>query len=674
MTRRLLINSVILAALSATPLFAQERDTTGTQEPDTSSAELVTLAPLVVTVSRVPLRADRIGFAFSLVRSEQLSLEKPLYAADPLRNLPGTYIDEAAGPGGPTIVRVRGGEEVFTQILMDGVKVNQNGGFFDFQGLTLANVERIEVARGPQSALYGSSAVSGVVHFITRRGELGPPRLEFTAEGGGATENGGSFSAKASAAGGAGWLGYSAGVGATYSRGIYDIAHDTRTGDISFRLDATPSDRWDFAGTFRAISVDSDLPIRDPGATRVPLDPNARNERDRIVSSLRARFAPSRHWTHALAASLYREDFLFMDLRDDVAAAQMFDFFIFDADFTLDSELWRPTVEYAGSYEFKPEQTDGSLTISFGGQWEREELTDRTAGEFGEGDLELNRNSVAGFLEAQTDLIPSISLLVGTRLEKFEDLSAESTPRASALVSVIPGVVSVRAAAGRAYKAPNLQEQFLDNPFIASNPDLEPETSTSWEFGVDAILASGDLTGGATYFRQDFDNLIRSVEQENSTQQINKNLGEARAQGIEWTIRFRPSRRWLVGSEGAWVSTEILDNTGLSDEEFPVGESLPFRPKVVGSAFVEVLPVGGLTAIARGNFVGTQTVLSERFGGQRVDLDPYFLLGLNANYAVSSRFELYTRIDNLLDTDYETAFDRKGIPLTVAAGVRLSTR
>ena len=674
MIRRPLINSVILAALLAAPGFAQEQDTTTAQEADTTAAGIVTLAPLVVTVSRIPLRADRIGFAVSLVGSQQLALEKPLYAADPLRNLPGAYIDEAAGPGGPTIVRLRGGEEVFTQILMDGVQVNQNGGFFDFQGLTLGNVERIEVARGPQSALYGSSAVSGVVHFITRRGELGPPRLELMAEGGGASVNGGSFSATGSAAGGAGWLGYSVGLGATYSRGIYDIAHDIRTGDVSVRLDATPSDRWDLRGIFRAISVEADLPIRDPGATRVPLDPNARNERDRIISSLSARYSPSRHWTHALTTSLYRERFVFEDFRDDVAADEMFDFFIFDADFTLDSELLRPMVEYVGSYEFRPDQADGSLTLSFGGEWQREELMDRTAGEFGEGSLELDRNSVAGFLEAQTDLIPRVSLLVGSRIEKFEDLSAESTPRASALVNILPGALSVRAAAGRAYIAPNLQQQFLDNPFIASNPDLEAETSTSWEFGVDATLAGGDFAAGVTYFHQDFDNLIRSVSQENSSQQINKNLGEARAEGIEWAAKYRASRWWLVGTDGAWVETKILDNTGLSEDEFPVGESLPFRPTVVGSVFVEILPIGGLTGIARGSFVGTQTVLTERFGGQRTDLDSYFLVGLKANYAVSPQFELYTRIDNLFDTDYETAFDRHGIPFTAAAGVRLSTR
>ncbi|UCF18820.1 MAG: TonB-dependent receptor [Gemmatimonadota bacterium] len=663
--------SLLLALLFAGPAYAQERDTTATppQQADTTAKPVATLEPLVVTVSRVPLPIDRVGFALSLVTAEELALERPLYSADALRTLPGAYIDEAAGPGGPTIVRLRGGEEVFTQILMDGVKVNQNGGFFDFQGLTLSNLERVEVARGPQSALFGSSAVSGVVHFISRRGELGPPRFGLLAEGGNGTENGGSFRAAADVSGGADWLRYSGGLGTAYYRGIYDIPNDTWTREGTIRLDALPSSRWNVTGVVRHIGVEGDLPVRDPGATRVPLDPNARNERDRTLTSVRATFAPS-NWSHTLTGSLYLENFIFEDQRDDVAEQGDFDFFIFDADFKLDSDLMRSTVEYTGSYSFAPAAGDGLLTLSYGAGWEREELEDRTSGEFGDGVQQLDRNSIAGFAEVETDLIPRTDFLIGVRAEKYEDLSTELTPRASARVGIIPSVLFARAAAGRAYKAPNLQQQYLDNPFIASNPDLEAETSTSWEIGLDAQVSDARVGGGLTYFRQDFDNLIRTVAQENSTQQINRNLGSARAQGVEWMLWYRPTNRWLVGTEGAWIDTEVLDNTGLSESQYPEGEALPFRPDLVGSAFVELSPIDRLTAIVRGSYVGEQTVLSERFSGERIDLDPYLLVGLRLNYDLSRRLQLYARFDNLFDTAYETAYDRTGIPLTAAMGVQ----
>ncbi len=672
---RSLTTTLFLMLLLAGKGLAQERDTTAarTQEPDTTAVPVATLRPLIVTVSRVALPANEVGFAYSLVTSEDLMIDRPLYSVDAVRKLQGTYIYESNGPGGPTILSLRGGEEVFTQILMDGVKVNQNGGFFDFQGLTLSNLDRIEVLRGPQSALYGSSAVSGVVQFITAPGTPGPARLGLVAEGGGATDNGGSFRAAAEVSGGTDWLLYSGSLGTAYSRGIYDVPNDAWTLEGSLRLDALLSEKWSLLGTFRQINVESNLPVRDPGATRVPLDPNARSERDRSVASLSAAFAATPKWLNTLRGSFYAENFVYEDQRDDVAETGDYPFSIFDADFTFDSDLRRYAVDYTGTYELLPAGADGNLTLSAGALWEHEELTDRTSGEFGEGEQELNRNSIAGFAEITTGVIPRSDLLIGARVEKYEGLSAEVTPRASLRVNAVRDLLDLRGAAARAYKAPNLQQQYLDNPFIASNPDLEAETSTSWEVGADLQLAGRSVTLGLTYFQQDFDNLIRTVAEEGTTRQINRNLGVSRARGLEWILQLRPAVAWLLGTEGAWVSSEVLDNTGLPEDEFPEGEALPFRPDVVANVFVEWAPNARLTTLARGGYVGAQTVLSERFSGERVELDPHFVILLRANYALSYRVQLYARVDNLFDTEYETAFDRAGIPFTIAAGAQVGT-
>jgi outer membrane cobalamin receptor len=662
----------VLALGAAAGVGAQQRDTTAAEtRQDSTAPPPVRLPAFVVTGTKLAVARDRLGYAVTVVTAADLEAERPFSAADALRDLPGAYIDEAAGPGGPTIVRLRGGEEVFTQILMDGVQINQNGGFFDFQGFPLTNVERIEVARGPQSAVYGSSAVSGVVQFVTRRGAIGPARLEITAEGGGAAEQGGTFHSSATAGGGTQLLQYSAGAGLTYSRGIYQLPHDTWTRDGSVRLDLTPSGPWSVTGLLRYVAVESMLPVRDPGARRVPLDPNARNERDRLISSVIGTFSPSRDWTHEVRASVYREDFLFEDQRDNVPA-DTFDFFIFDADFALDSDLWRPTLEYVGSYRTRLGDAVSDLAFTFGGQWQREKLTDRTSGEFGDNTLSLERNSGAAFAEIRGEIARRVDVLVGARTEKFKGFAAEVTPRASAVFHVVPEALAFRGAVARAYKAPNLQEQFLDNPFIASNPDLVPETSTSWEVGVDYQSAIADLAIEVTYFRQHFQDLIRTVAQESSSQQINRNLGSSRAQGVEWNVRYRPLSWLMAGIEGAWVTTDILDNTGLNPAEFPEGESLPFRPQHMTSALVVLAPVPRLQVSLRGTWVGTQTVLTERFSGDRVDLKPYLLPGFRMNLAVSPRFTVYTRVENLFDAYYKTAFDRPGIPLTAAAGVRIS--
>jgi outer membrane receptor protein involved in Fe transport len=417
------------------------------------------------------------------------------------------------------------------------------------------------------------------------------------------------------------------------------------------------------------------LPVRDPGATRVPLDPNARSERDRLISSLAARMQHGRT-AHTLRATAYREKFVYDDSFDDVAEGQNYPFFIFDANFRLDSRLLRTGLEYSGS--FRTGNVGGrDIALTWGALVEREDLEDRTSGDFGPGEQQLDRSSVAGFGEVLVTPTPWLDLIAGARAERFEGLSAVVTPRASAVVDVLPlfgharseRLLSLRFAAGRAYKAPNLQDQFLENPFILSNPDLEPETSTSVEAGIESHSRSGIVSAGVTVFRQQFEDLIRSVLIPEDGRAQNRNLGASRATGIEWHVSVRPTTGLTLGTDGTWVRTRIIDNSGLSEEAFPEGEALPFRPTVIAAAFFEAAVAPNLRVNLRSRYVGQQTVLAERFSGPRMDLDPYVLTGLTMNWDVTREWTLWTRFDNLLGTDYETAFDRHGVPASATIGL-----
>jgi len=656
----------ILVLAAASPVAAQQRDTTRAAA-DSARARAFLLPPLVASVARTPVQPERVGFALSVVTAHDLAARTPVYAADALRDVTGAFIEEAAGPGGPTIVRLRGGEEVFTQILMDGVQVNENGGFFDFQGLALSNLERVEVARGPQSALFGSSAVSGVVQFLTARGEVGPARVTVTGEGSAASADGHGWRASAKASGGGERVQWSAGAGSAFARGIYALPHDTRTIDGSLRMDAALSSRIELTGTARIIAVESKLPVRDPGTTRVPLDPNARTERDRLVSALTARMvSPGGTWSHHLRVSLYGEDFVYDDLQDPLPVMEEPEFFVFNANFRQDTRRSRTTLDYGGSVQLAA----GTATVSFGAQAEREAVHTETDFEGTPGEQRLDRTSRAAFAEVLFTPVRGVDVLAGARIESFEGLDPAFTPRASVVVDLITGRLSARAAAGRAFKAPNLQEQYLDNPFIASNPDLAPETSVSWEVGLDAKDAAGRIAAEVTVFRQTFDDLIRTV-QFDETRQINRNLGRSRAQGIEWTARFVAHERATIGTHGALVSTDVLDNTGLDAVTFPLNETLPGRPSVVASAWIEGDAGHGITGVIRTTTVGSQTVLSERFSGRRIEIDAYTVLGATLHFSVTDALGIYTRIENLLGTDYQTAFDRAGIPRTAALGFRL---
>ncbi len=643
-----------LAAI-ASGAGAQVRDTA---RSDTTN-RLIRLDPIVVTAARVPVRQTRTGFSLSMLGSAALRLQHAPNAVEMLRNLDGTFIDEANGPGGPTIVRLRGGEEVFTQIVMDGVELNENGGFFDFQGFAPVNLDRVEVARGPQSALFGSSAMSGVVQFITRSGEVGRPRISVAGEGTGATRDGGGYRGEADISGGSQALRYAGGFGWTFNRGIYQLPNDTKTRDASLRLNASPSDRLWLSGTLRFLGMDSNLPVRDPGATRVPLDPNARDERDRLISSVSARLVTSPHIDQQLRGTLYRQDFTYDDKGDNLSASASYPFFIFNATFHQDSRVVRKGLEY--DFEYRSRGARDAVVLSWGVRGERESLDNSTLFEGSPDSQQLARNSTSVFGEALLTPSSRLDLLAGARVEKFDGLDAAVTPRGSAVLHLVPGQLSLRLAAGRAYKAPNIQDQYANNPFIVSNPDLKPETSTSIEGGVDWQSRDGRVSSGVTVFRQNFRDLIRAV-QFDSTRQQNRNLGESRATGVEARFELRPAARWSAGMSGGWLRTRVLNATGLPAESFPEGEELPFRPRAIGAAFLAVTPAPGLDLRLRAQYVGAQTVLTERFSGSRVRLNAYVLPGLTANYSVRGGWSLWARLDNVADTRYQTGFDRHGIP------------
>ncbi len=663
---------IVLLLISVLPhTMAAQTPHTDTTAAAGDSVRPYRLSPVIVTGTAVPERAALTGFGLSVIDAADLARKPGLYAADALRELPGATIDEAAGPGGPTIIRLRGGEEVFTQILFDGVRVNQNGGFFDMQGLTLTNVQRVEVARGPQSGLYGSSAVSGVVQFITPQGQAGPPRYELSTEAGAAAEYGGSFRSTITTGGGSAHLRYSAGTGVTYARGVFAAPHNTWTHDGSLRLDALPTPPWRVTGNFRFVNVDGMLPVRDPGATRVPLDSNARNSRDRVVASLEAAYSPSPRVKHRLTTAHYREYFVYEDQYDAVAESTSYPFFVFDANFLLKSQLTRTTVGYDGSLQLGDLNRPRPFRLAYGALWEREGLLDRQRGDYGDSDTPFDRPNTAAYAEAHLPLTTRLNLQVGTRLDKYEGLPAELSPRGNAVFEVIPGTLALRGAGGRAYKAPNLQQQYAESPFIQGNPDLRPETSTSWEVGAEVRAAGGILT--VTYFRQTYRDLIRTVAQENDTRQINRNLGSARSSGLEWSLRYEAGGRWRAGLDGSWLTTEILENAGLSPDEYPIGGALPFRPRNNAAAYVGVSPSSRMFAQVRVAYHGAQVVLSERFSGNRVWLDPYVVAGMYATFELSPRATVYGRIDNVLGTDYATAFDRPGAPRMAALGFRFGS-
>ena len=653
-----------LSAQQAAPADSTGRDT----------LRAVALPPVVVTATLVPTLQTKLGVATSVLQRATLRAEPTPLAPRVLGLLPGVVVAQSNGPNGPAVLHVRGGDEPFTQMMFDGVPVNISGGFNDVQGLMLTNVERVEIARGPLSARWGSSAMSGAVQFLTREGRPGRARFELLAEGGGAAERGGALHSELNVSGGSERLRYSSGFGYAYDRGIYRLAHNLKSGDGSLRVDATLSEHWSLTGTARYLNFDTNLPVRDQGVTRVPLDPNQQDGRNRWLGSVEATWAPSPGWRNHFTFQVMRDEFDYLDSADGVADSTAYPFvagdsgFVADFNLTFNSTIVRPAVKYIGTNNLAATAVS-RLLLSYGAEWSAEYETDIQTGDFGDSRNEYQRDNVALFGELNADLGARVSVLAGTRLEQYEGLPVQLLPRASVLVAVLPERLTLRAAGGRAFLVPNLTNQYLSNPFYEPNPDLAPMSSYTWEIGATLTPAPG-LTASVSYFHQRNNDLIRTVPNSDGTKVTNRNLGAAQSAGFEAEVVAQLTAGWHGGLNVTWVKTKILDNRGLDPTSYPNGGALPYVPRVEGSAYLSGDLTDAVTAVARLSVVGAQTVFTERFSGRRTTLDASAPLDLVVQWHATGALDVYTRVTNVLDTQYEAAIDKPASRRAAAVGVR----
>ena len=138
---------------------------------------------MVVSASLGGALAPELGSSVSVMTHDEMDDRGAQSVLDVLRGVPGVEVNQTGRRGGVTGVFIRGGDSDYNLVLIDGIEVNQFGGSFDFAPLAVDGVDQVEVTRGPESALYGSNAVTGVINIVSRRGE-GPPHFSALAEGG----------------------------------------------------------------------------------------------------------------------------------------------------------------------------------------------------------------------------------------------------------------------------------------------------------------------------------------------------------------------------------------------------------------------------------------------------------------------------------------------------------
>ncbi|NND67360.1 MAG: TonB-dependent receptor, partial [Halioglobus sp.] len=423
-----------------------------------------TLEELLVTGTHSPRPA--LTAATTVLDAPQITALNKRNLAGLLQTVPGLLVEEQGGPGGLTAVSVRGGEANFTLVLLDGVPVNDptnsRGGGFDFANLNSALIERVEVVRGPRSAVYGSDALAGVINIITRREERGH-RYNVHLEGGDDQ-----FMHQGVAARGR-VDAFDYAVELTNRDDGEPVNGSERESDgINVRLGWAPLPGHEISFAARYLDGERRSFPEQSGGEKFALS----GDRDRIeyedlVTSLGWRYQVTRAWRSSIEASRF-------DHEESFASPGIPPFFevppnVSETDFTRDQLRWVNTLTPTRAY-----------TLNVGADFRREDgENDGFVQFFGipaATSFELERDSVGLFAAIDARPIQPLLLRAGARYDDPEEFGGETTFEVGISAQLVANL-SVSANWGEAYKLPSF---FALGHGLVGNPDLEPERGESW--------------------------------------------------------------------------------------------------------------------------------------------------------------------------------------------------
>ncbi|HEX2115205.1 MAG TPA: TonB-dependent receptor [Alphaproteobacteria bacterium] len=600
----------------------------------------------VVTATRLPTPVDRIGSAITVITEEQIRERQITSVADVLRAVPGISMSRLGGAGTQTQVRIRGAEANQTLVLIDGVEVNDpsGGSEFDFGHLLASGIERIEVLRGPQSALYGSDAIGGVVNIITTRGSGKPS--------GYASLEGGSFQTgrvDAGVSGGTEKVSYSFYTTGYHTDGI-SIASRKRGFDESDgyaqqiaggKIGLTPTEplHLDFIGRWSQsrLELDSFSSTTSPNIAIDSRDDTFVWHRLGRAQATLDMFGGA--WQHIAGAGIAdsRRDF-----RSDKVDTSRFDGL-------------KRKVDYQSNLLYASEALVPAVhSTVFGLERETERVISASA--FSDVNRTVSTSSV--FAQQGITLWDALTVTAAGRHDWNGLFADETTWRVSGAYLFRESGTKLKASYGTGVKAPTLFELFGFTSTFQGNPDLVPERAHGFDAGIEQTLLGGRAAIELTYFANRIEGLIEGF---GSTA---RNLpGEARADGIE-----------LSGRYGLLDALDLVASYTFTDTRDADGSALVRRPRHVGSV------------VATYRFLEKRATatLGVDYNGDRRDLvffpfpqptqrflfDDYTLVRLTGSYRLTDGVKLFARIENALNQQYEDAFSFASPGRAAFAGVR----
>ncbi len=567
--------------------------------------------PIIVTATRTPQTVDSALASVTVISRQDIERQQARSVQDVLRGIPGVSISNNGGMGKTSFVFMRGTESDHVLVLIDNIKVGSaTSGTTAFENIPIDQIERIEIVRGPRSSLYGSEAIGGVIHIITRKGTGSGFRQHLNFGGGsfGTLEG----STGMSYNGTQGWLNLTAsGIG---TQGFNACNGISSAGCFVDTADSTLYDRDGYrnvAGSMRGgyrfqngLEIETNF-MQSSGKSQ--FDGSFANKTvlmQQVVGGV-IRYTPTAFWNFNLIAGSSREDS---------------DNFLGTA-FQSRFNTTRDTVSVLNTFTVAKDQ---QLTIGMDYQRDHVKST--------EAYTVMSRNNWGVFAQHQMN-IASHNLQFSVRHDDNQQFGSRVTGNAGWSYPLSEKFVLL-ANFGSAFKAPTFNELYYPG---FSNPNLKPEDSLSYEFGTRGQANWGNWSINA--YETHIDNLIAY----DARRFAPNNIDKARIRGIEGVLSTQ-ILSWQINTNVTLM--EPLDRGSGSDR----GNILPRRAEQ--SFRLDLNREFGKYAIG-------SILLVE---GQRYDdlantrkLDAYAKLDLRAEYLFAPKWRLQGRIDNVSDEHYETA-------------------
>jgi len=614
--------------LMTAPLISRAQEPSPTASPVEGQAEEV-----IVSATRFDIPLDQSPASVSVITSEDIEQKQTQRVSNALREVPGLSVVQTGTAGQLTSVFTRGLRSEHTQVLLDGVPINQGlQGAFNFADLTTDDIDRIEVVRGPQSTLYGPRALAGVIQIFTKEGE-GTPTIMLSDEGG-------SYATFRE------WLESEGKIDQfDYSIGASRIDTDNARPNNQYRNSAaianvgwSPNDQLRISSLFTYSLSDTGNPntIFDPK----PLD-NFLTERWLIAPHIDLRI--SDWWEHKLIVSYDHERQLNDPNEDGFVGPTraLFERTQIDYQNDLRPTSWLTLTSGFFYSRVNAGQERPFVLQIFGPQ--PTFVSDHT-------------EETAGFLQATVTPIENLIFVAGGRFDHFNQFGNIWTYRFASSYKIDKTNTTLHSSVATGFSPPSSQDKIFGNNF-----GLQPEKNLGWDIGVEQRLWKNRVTLGATYFHNDLSNVIGFNGLFDTL-----NLGAAETQGLEAELRAQPVADLVLTASYTYLDAEKTSSADISQLQ---GARLPRRPRNEVYVSASYLWCKRLRTTAEAKFVNAREELN--FGGPNFDIEDYSFVNIAAEYEVNPHLSIFGRIDNLTNEHYAEVFGFPALGRAAYGGVKV---